>query len=382
MKILMISGDPQILVRGTQARARMEEYAALFAELHIVVIGSGPRGDEQSGNLFLCGVSGRNAAARVWRVWRRCRALAKKEYFDVVTAQGADETGLTGFFAARASRIPFQLQIHTDVASPWYRSASWKERVRYWMARFLIPRADCIRVVSRRIAESLPQTRFGARPKPSLGQKVTILPIFTDISKYVDASVNPETEGRFKDYDFKMIAVGRFVDREKNFSMLIDMMRQFVKICPRSLLVLVGEGPDRNSYRLLVTKYRLERNVVLESWRSDLPAFYKSFDVFLLSSNYEGWGLAVIEAMASGLAVAMTDVGLAGEIVRDRENGRVVPVGDARALLSAITDLYRDPGERRRLADAGRRTIIEMCPKTKQEYMALYKKSFTSCMSA
>jgi len=379
MKILMISGDPQILVRGTQARVRMEEYAALFAELHIVVIGSGPRGDEQSGNLFLYDASGRNAAARVWRAWRRCRALAEKKHFDVITAQGADETGLAGFFAARVSRIPFQLQIHTDVASPWYRGASWKERVRYWIARFLIPRADCIRAVSQRIAHGLLQAKLGARVKLSLEQKVTILPIFTDVSKYIDGRVGPETERRFSNYGFKMIAVGRFVDREKNFSMLIDMMRQFVKICPRSLLVLVGEGPDRNSYRLLVTKYQLEQNVVLESWRSDLPAFYKSFDVFLLSSNYEGWGLAVVEAMAAGLPVVMTDTGLAGEVVRDEENGRVVPVGAEDAFLSAVVDLYRNPEKRELLAAAGRRTVAAMRSKTKEEYLALYKKSFLSC---
>ena len=176
-----------------------------------------------------------------------------------------------------------------------------------------------------------------------------------------------------------MLAVGRFVDKEKNFSMLIDVMVEFVKICPKALLVLVGDGPDKSSYQSLVTGYRLERNVVIEQWRDDLPAFYKSFDLFLFSSNYEGWGRAVIEVMAAGLPVVMSDVGLAGEVVKHGENGLVSPVGDKNMFLAAVVDLYRNPEKRRTLVLAGKKIVRELSPKTKEEYLEFYKESFLCC---
>ena len=390
MKILMISADPAILIPETQTAQRMRDYAGIFDELHIVVLCCGRAEDRREGNLFLYAGYGAVLPVRFLRAWRRGRACLRRAPCVVISAQGADETGALAWLLARRSDIPFQLQIHTDVMSPWYRRASWKERARYLLGRFLIPRADCIRVVSKRIADHLPQTKFRSLglnrkcPKLSLGQgqRVDILPIFTDVSRFVSASPDPETERRFAGYDFKMIAVGRFVDKEKNFSMLIDAMRIFVRICPQALLVIVGEGRDRGNYELGIRNYGLKKNIILEPWRDDLPSFYQSFDLFVSPSNYEGWGRAVIEAMAVGLPVVMTDTGLAGEVVKNGENGIVVPVGDAQAFFQAMKRLYEDPQKRKQLAAAGRETAKNLQPATREDYLARYRQCFESCASA
>ncbi len=372
MRVLMFSTDPEVLTRGSKVHDRMAEYADTFGELHIVVLAR--RGNSSvHRNLFVYPAAAAWGSVRLFRAWRIGRRLCRRGQFEVLTVQSPDEIGIIGLLLARRFRIPLELQIHTDIMSPQYRSASWKEWVRFWIALFLIPRADCLRVVSERVGRSI-VSRI-SYPVSS----ITVLPIFTDISKYADAAADPETERRFNDYDFKMLAVGRFVDREKNFSMLIDIMREFVKICPRGLLVLVGDGPDRADYGLRIANYGLEKNVFLESWRDDLPSFYKSFDLFLSSSNYEGWGRAVVEAMAAGLAVVMTDVGLAGEVVKNEQNGRVAPVGDKSMFLAAIADLYQSFDKRKTLAAAGERTVRDLSPKTQEEYLALYKKCLLSC---
>ena len=87
----------------------------------------------------------------------------------------------------------------------------------------------------------------------------------------------------------------------------------------------------------------------------------------------------MIEAMAAGLPVVMTDVGLVGEVVKDGESGVVVPVGDAGAMLAATADLYRNSARRVALAATAQRTAREMEPKTKDDALALYKRSFISC---
>ena len=383
MKVLMISADPAILIPGTDAAQRMRDYARIFDELHIVVLCRGRADKRQEGNLFLYAGYGAVWPMRFVRAWRIGRAILRRKC-DVITAQGADETGVLAWFLACRWGVSFQLQMHTDIMSSWYRRASWKEYVRYRIARFLVPRASCIRTVSERIRRSLTrsfQTKSGTRSRLSLERRIAVLPIFTDVFQSIAAAPDSETERRFSDYDFKMIAVGRFVDREKNFSMLIDVMREFVRICPRAVLVIVGEGSDAKDYRLQITDYKLEKNVILEPWRDDLASFYKPFDLFLSSSNYEGWGRAVVEAMAAGLAVVMTDVGLAGEVVKNGENGIVVPVGDWQAFLEAIKILYEDPQKRKTLAAAGRETAKNLTPKTRAEYLTRYRECLESCVS-
>lgn len=363
MKVLMLSEDPNIIDAESDAAGRMLEYADVLGELHVVMTGAGTA--RREGNLFIYPATLRSLGVLI-KGWKLCRKTA----FDVVSAQAADDIGLAGFFLARLFHIPFQLQLHTDILSPWYYRASWKERVQYRIALFLISRADSIRVVSERIKKSI-----GSKIK-NQELRITNLPIFTNFIKYHEAARNPDVDRRFEHYEFNMIAVGRFVEKEKNFLMLIDMMREFIIICPKALLVIIGEGPDKKNYELRIKHYGLEKNVLLESWRNDLPSFYKSFDLFLLSSNYEGWGRVALEAMASGLPVVMTDVGLAGEVVKNEENGLIVPVQDRSAFLLAVDDLYKNQEKRKKLAEAGLAAVKNMEPRTKEEYLKKYRESF------
>lgn len=356
----MFSRDPSVLVGGTQAHRRRQDYERVLGGLDVVV-----------------------GTSRLWRVYLEASRLIRARKYDIITVQAPDELGLIGFYFSRRYDIPLQIQIHTDILSPWYWRASWKERIRYWTARFLVPRADCIRVVSRRIERSLLQAKLTAScSKLSLqqNQKVTVLPIFTDIQKFLAASSGGATDARFRDYSFKMIAVGRFVDKEKNFSMLIEVMRDFVKVCPKALLVIVGDGPDRENYELRIMNYGLQKNVKIEPWREDLPSFYKSFDLYLMSSNYEGWGRTVIEAMAAGLPVLMTDTGLAGEVVENGGNGVIVPVADKDAFLRELKELYNNEEKRKRLGRETPETAKNLKPRTKEEYLKLYRESFASCL--
>lgn len=373
MNILMFSGDPRALEPGSDTRRRLTAYARVLGTLHVIVRTERAGRMQRDGSLSLYPASPRTILGFV-RAWHMGAMLCRSNRYDAISVQAPDVLGCIGWLLALRMGVPLQLQLHTDYLTPRYRRASWKERIHYVLARFLIPRAACVRAVSERIRRSIRES--GIRNKES---GIAVLPIYTDISKFLDAQPDAETERRFAAYDFKMVAAGRFVEKEKNFSLLIDVMRDFVRIAPRSLLIIAGDGPDRKQYESRIRSYGLEKNIILEPWRDDLPSFLKSFDLYLLSSNYEGWNRGVVEAMAAGLAIVMTDVGLAGEVVRDGENGRVVPPGSADAMRGAIAEMYRDPGRRAALAAAGQRTAREMRPETEDEYLALYKRTFVSC---
>jgi glycosyltransferase involved in cell wall biosynthesis len=89
-----------------------------------------------------------------------------------------------------------------------------------------------------------------------------------------------------------------------------------------------------------------------------LPAYYRSFDLLLMPSLNDGLPNALLEGMACGCAIIGTPVGGIGDAIRDGENGRLVPPGDADSLAVAINQLLDDAELRRQLGQSARETVV------------------------
>lgn len=115
------------------------------------------------------------------------------------------------------------------------------------------------------------------------------------------------------------------------------------------------------SLRALARTLGLETRIAFagEADSATLPAHYASADVFVLPTLYEGYGMAVAEALARGLPVVSTRTGAIAELVGDAA-GIVVPPGDVKAFAQALTQVF-DPGVRQRLA-AGARHVRDTLP--------------------
>jgi glycosyltransferase involved in cell wall biosynthesis len=124
-------------------------------------------------------------------------------------------------------------------------------------------------------------------------------------------------------------------------------------------LVVAGDGPELDDVRREVTERGLDGRVRFLGplGRDDVLALFRAADASLLSSSWENFPHAVVEALAVGTPVVATAVGGVPELVRDGENGLLVPVGDARALADAIRRLVGEPGLRERLAHAAPQSV-------------------------
>lgn len=100
-----------------------------------------------------------------------------------------------------------------------------------------------------------------------------------------------------------------------------------------------------------ISNFQLEDKISLEGRQENLGKYYKEADCFLMTSNSEGWGLVVTEASAYGLPIIMTAVGLAGEFIKNGENGIVIPIGDERALFSAMKRVINDEVLRKQFSE-------------------------------
>jgi len=119
-------------------------------------------------------------------------------------------------------------------------------------------------------------------------------------------------------------------------------------------VVIVGTGPLEGPLRLRATELGVRLHLL--GIRDDVPSLLPAFDVFCLSSRYEGLPIAMLEAMASGVPVVATAVGGVPEVVTDGVDGLLVPAGDAAALAVALEKVLTDPELARDLGVAARAT--------------------------
>lgn len=142
--------------------------------------------------------------------------------------------------------------------------------------------------------------------------------------------------------------------RVKNHTLLLDAFAILRRQIPQATLAIIGEGPLRQDLERQVVALDLESRVHLTGPADNMPQVYSDFDLFVLSSRFEGTSLSILEAMASGVCVVATAVGGNPDLLGDGQFGVLVDPDDPRGLATAMAELMHDSGRRRRLATAAR----------------------------
>ncbi len=118
--------------------------------------------------------------------------------------------------------------------------------------------------------------------------------------------------------------------------------------------VIVGDGPLRADVEARVAALDLTERIHLTGLRRDVPDLMHSFDLFALSSLWEGLPRVLPQAMAAGLPIVATAVDGNAEAVTDGVNGLLTPPGDPQAMAAALLRLLKDPALARKMGEAGR----------------------------
>jgi glycosyltransferase involved in cell wall biosynthesis len=157
------------------------------------------------------------------------------------------------------------------------------------------------------------------------------------------------------DSDFVLAIVANLIPY-KGHADLLDALSQIAARLelPWALLVVGRDDGIGSALRCMAQKGGIADHVRWLGSRTDVPAILEASDAGVLASHQEGFSNALIEAMAAGLPMVVTDVGGNAEAVLDGETGYVVPPRDAGRLAEAILRLAVDPN-RRRLGDAGKK---------------------------
>lgn len=144
------------------------------------------------------------------------------------------------------------------------------------------------------------------------------------------------------------------IEKVKRLDLLLEAFTRLVPAHPHLRLAVAGEGSLFTDLRNLAHRLGVDNLVTWTGFCNDIPGFLSAIDIYVQPSNNEGMSLSILEAMAAGKPVVVTRVGSAEEIIRDRENGILIPQGDANAVAGAIKFLLENSIEADRLAQNGR----------------------------
>ena len=167
----------------------------------------------------------------------------------------------------------------------------------------------------------------------------------------------------------------------KALDVFVEAARITLASFPNARFIIGGTGPMEDALRAKIRDLKLEPYVKMAGFVEDVPEFLAGLDIFVLSSDAEGLGLVVLEAMAQGLPVVATAVGGVPEAVKDEETGFLVPPRNARLLAQSIARLAIDPDMAARMGAAGRKRAEElfdaklMAQKTVQVYRETWGRS-------
>ena len=166
------------------------------------------------------------------------------------------------------------------------------------------------------------------------------------------------------------------LQKEKDVGLAIDVFKAVSEAKADVALVIVGDGSERKNLEAKVRNFGLEKKVFFEGWQSDILSYYKTADVYLSTSLYEGYGLSLVEALASGLPVVTTDVGIAGDYVLGNINALVCSPGDSECIERALKRILSDDKLREKLR-AGATTISDkFFPRGEYDYLEKYRQAW------
>jgi len=283
-------------------------------------------------------------------LWR-LRRLIQSRQIDIVqtTLLWAD---IIGAFAAKWAHAPAMISWETVThnGDPYHNNL--QRRIGYERA---MKHCDLIVAVSHEVGDSLQQWRRIP------AEKIRVIHYGVDLQKF---SPKPHEENLAKRQELGfattdlLIAIAARFEPLKGHRYFVEAFAQVAQQFPQTRVVFAGDGSLRGELAEMVQRLSLDNRIKFLGMRKDVPAILSCIDLMVLPAlGGEGLPNVLLEGMACGKPVIATRVGGVPELVRDNENGYLVPPEDVTALQTALTRALSDRENLRRMSAAARRAV-------------------------
>ncbi len=303
-------------------------------------------------------ISPANDLRAFWRIYQALRRVRP----DIVHTHMA-KAGALGRLAAvvynwtrgSSRRARLVHTYHGHVFEGYFGSPS--TRVFLAVERWLANRSDALIAISPQVRHDLIDTYH-----ISDDRHVRLIPLGFDLTPLLAINDSDRRQARtaldIPDGTRVVTTVGRLT-AIKQHSLFLDAAAQIARGAAPVVFLIVGDGELRGALEAHARDRGLAEAVRFLGWRGDLATIYGATDVFMLTSRNEGTPVALIEAMASGVASVSTDVGGVRDVITSDAAGARVPFGDPAALAMAVERYLADPSHRSSTGRVARAAVAE-----------------------
>lgn len=279
-----------------------------------------------------------------WRVVTELLAVCKRE--KVAVWHGHDyKTNALGLLLKRFWPMRLVTTVHG-----WVHHTN-RTPVYYKIDRLCLPRYERVICVSDDLFDVCVANKVRR-------ENCVVLENAIDTDEYVRTGAVAEAKARlgFPATGLLLGGIGR-LEPEKAFDQLLLSASAALEQGIDVRVAIVGEGHDRGRLESLTRDLGMADRVSLPGWRTDVRDYLEAMDLFVLSSVREGLPNVLLEAMAMEVPCVATRIAGIPKLIRDGQNGILIPPDDRDALSRAIVTLARDADLRDRFRKAGRRTV-------------------------
>ncbi len=343
MRVLMLSTD-RGFVGGEGSGdtvARHKRYAEHVDSLDVVVSTPGGFAMQEHSSRLRAFPTNTSKVFHLLGVLRIARRLFAEHQYDLIVAQ--DLTAPAGEMLKEKYGAPLIIGLHSMFFERGTLPFNGVNQWGAWRIKRALPYADGFRVNTERLRAHL--RAWG------LTQPVLVQPTPVDLAPFQVTEKN-------RNIVPVILYVGR-LSPEKNVELLI---RAVVGLKTNEAisykLRIVGDGPERQKLESLTKELGVEEEVTFLGPKSysELPAIYKEADIFVLPSNTESFGKVLLEAGAAKCAIIATETAGAKTILTNEKDALIIPVGNQKALQTALGGLISDVGRQESLGLAAAET--------------------------
>lgn len=308
-------------------------------------------------------------------VIKQAKKIIDEEKYDIVhchTPMG----GVVGRISSRTARKKGTKVIYTAHGFHFYKGAPMINWLLYYtMERFLARMTDCIITIN-----SEDYNRANDKFRNSNLQVYKIDGIGVDISRFSKPTEEEKNvlKAKYEYYDkFLLIYAAEFIPR-KNHIFFINALPELIKMCPNIRILFAGKGILMDEMKEIINQRGLSEYVCFLGFCHNMPELYKMSDVVISASIEEGFGINIIEGMASGLPTVASIVRGHKEMVKPNENGYLFDVNKPDQFCNAVRSLYADSQLYSTLSDCALLTANHFSIGHSLEQMSvIYKKYIT-----
>ena len=364
LNVLIIGLDRDV-IRDTENPTflRHKAYADEVSSLSFIVYTpKDPKGENHSaiidGSFSIFPTNSKSKLTYFFDTLKIGKGIIREKGIDIVVTQDPLATGLCGYLLKRKFGIVWVCNVHGDyIDNPHWLRESLKNRLLNILGKFLIKRADGLRVVSRLIQCKLSSKKYGLNPNAVIHATPSV-----ELDKYPEAKYNKDQlKERLGFADKKVILfVGR-IEREKEIPLLLEAVRALKDEIPLVHLIVAGRGSLLDEMKGISGRLKLDDHVTFTGYlpMEKLIDYYRLADLFVLVSYYEGTAKVLKEAAMAELPLISTSVSGSDEIVIDGKSGFLIPIGGGDILCEKLKLLLTDDEMAERMGRAAKKHVID-----------------------